>query len=110
MLGSIGVLFLVPWRDTSRVRSGRFPPVYRVVFWFLIVAWLVLAYCGSNPPEGAYVTVARRCGVLFRALPDPVAGDRSSGDTLSDADQHCRHDSDTRTNPRHERDFLNSCR
>jgi len=45
--------------DTSRVRSARFHPVYRVFFLFLIAAWLVLAYCGSKPPEGAYVTVAR---------------------------------------------------
>jgi ubiquinol-cytochrome c reductase cytochrome b subunit len=43
MFGSIGVLFLVPWLDTSRVRSARFRPVYRVFFWLLMAAWLVLA-------------------------------------------------------------------
>jgi ubiquinol-cytochrome c reductase cytochrome b/c1 subunit len=67
MFGSIGVLFLVPWLDTSRVRSARFRPVYRVVFWLLIVAWLVLAYCGSKPPEGAYVTVARIAAAYYFA-------------------------------------------
>jgi ubiquinol-cytochrome c reductase cytochrome b subunit len=65
MFASIGVLFLVPRLDTSRVRSARFRPVYRVFFWFLIVAWLVLAYCGSKPPEGAYVTVARMAAVYY---------------------------------------------
>jgi ubiquinol-cytochrome c reductase cytochrome b subunit len=65
MFGSIGVLFLVPWLDTSRVRSARFRPVYRVFFWFLIAAWLVLAYCGSKPPEGAYVTVARVAAAYY---------------------------------------------
>src|SRR5262249_17873724 len=67
MFGSIGVLFLVPWLDTSRVRSARFRPVYRVFFWFLIAAWLVLAYCGSKPPEGAYVTVARVAAAYYFA-------------------------------------------
>ena len=67
MFGSIGVLFLVPWLDTSRVRSARFRPVYRVFFWLLMAAWLVLAYCGSKPPEGAYVTVARVAAVYYFA-------------------------------------------
>src|ERR1051326_8427646 len=29
-LGSIILLFLVPWLDTSRVRSARFRPIYRL--------------------------------------------------------------------------------
>jgi len=67
MFGSIGLLFLVPWLDTSRVRSARFRPVYRVFFWLLMAAWLVLAYCGSKPPEGAYVTVARVAAAYYFA-------------------------------------------
>jgi len=67
MFGSIGVLFLVPWLDTSRVRSARFRPLYRVFFWLLMAAWLVLAYCGSKPPEGAYVTVARVAAAYYFA-------------------------------------------
>src|SRR5215831_18264457 len=53
--------------DTSRVRSARFRPVYRVFFWLLIAAWLVLAYCGSKPPEGTYVTVARVAAAYYFA-------------------------------------------
>ena len=67
MFGSIGVLFLVPWLHTSRVSSARFRPVYRVFFWFLNAAWLVLAYCGSKPPGGAYVTVARVAAAYYFA-------------------------------------------
>src|SRR5438874_6103049 len=33
--GSILILFLVPWLDTSRVRSARFRPIYRPVSWLL---------------------------------------------------------------------------
>src|SRR5262245_1315872 len=67
MFASIVVLFLVPWLDTSRVRSARFRPVYRVFFWLLMAAWVVLAYCGSKPPEGAYVTVARVAAAYYFA-------------------------------------------
>src|SRR5262249_22190069 len=65
MFGSIAVLFLVPWLDTSRVRSARFRPLYRVFFWLLMAAWLVLAYCGSKPPEGAYLIVTRVAAVYY---------------------------------------------
>jgi quinol-cytochrome oxidoreductase complex cytochrome b subunit len=67
MFGSIAVLFVVPWLDTSRVRSARFRPVYRVFFWFLVIAWLVLAYCGAKPPEGTYVTVAHVAAAYYFA-------------------------------------------
>jgi ubiquinol-cytochrome c reductase cytochrome b subunit len=65
MAASIGVLFLVPWLDTSRVRSASFRPIYRKCFWLLVISWLVLAYCNSKPPEGAYVTVTRIAATYY---------------------------------------------
>lgn len=59
MFGSIGLLFLLPWLDTSRVRSCTFRPIYK---WFVIVLaidMVVLGYCGANPPEGWFVPLAR---------------------------------------------------
>ena len=35
MFGSILVLFVLPWLDTSRVRSARFRPIYRQLIWVL---------------------------------------------------------------------------
>ncbi len=52
MFGSILVLFVLPWLDTSRVRSARFRPTYRVFFWIFVVDCIVLGYIGSQPPEG----------------------------------------------------------
>ncbi|HJS33631.1 MAG TPA: cytochrome b N-terminal domain-containing protein [Alphaproteobacteria bacterium] len=52
MFGSIFLLFLLPWLDTSRVRSARFRPVYRLFFWLFLVACVGLGYAGSQPPEG----------------------------------------------------------
>ena len=37
MFGSILVLFVLPWLDTSPVRSARFRPIYRQVIWLLVV-------------------------------------------------------------------------
>src|SRR5215467_10511582 len=57
--GSIFLLFVVPWLDTSPVRSARFRPVYKWVFWLLVVAVVALGWVGANPPEGIVVTVGR---------------------------------------------------
>ena len=34
MFGSIAVLFILPWLDTSRVRSASFRPIYK---WFMFI-------------------------------------------------------------------------
>jgi quinol-cytochrome oxidoreductase complex cytochrome b subunit len=59
MFGSIIVLMLLPWLDRSPVRSARFRPVYKWFFWIHLFVCFVLGYCGANPPEGAYVVIAR---------------------------------------------------
>ena len=37
MFGSIGLLFILPWLDTSPVRSARFRPIYKWWFWLLVI-------------------------------------------------------------------------
>jgi ubiquinol-cytochrome c reductase cytochrome b/c1 subunit len=59
MFGSIAVLFVLPWLDTSPVRSMRFRPLARLFFALWCVAFLVLLYCGGKPPEEPFVTIAR---------------------------------------------------
>jgi quinol-cytochrome oxidoreductase complex cytochrome b subunit len=59
MFGSIALLFVLPWLDTSPVRSAKFRPIFRIFFWLLIVDCIVLGICGAHPPEGIYVLVGR---------------------------------------------------
>jgi ubiquinol-cytochrome c reductase cytochrome b subunit len=59
MFGSIAVLFLVPWLDTSKVRSATYRPLYKQFFWIFVVVAIGLGYLGSQPPEGGYVIAAR---------------------------------------------------
>ena len=59
MFGSIFVLFVLPWLDTSPVRSARFRPIYRVLFWVLLLACAVLLVSGGKPPEGIWVWLSR---------------------------------------------------
>jgi ubiquinol-cytochrome c reductase cytochrome b/c1 subunit len=57
--GSIFLLFLVPWLDSSPVRSARFRPVYKWVFWLLVIDVVALGWVGANPPEGLVVMVGQ---------------------------------------------------
>lgn len=59
MFASIGVLFILPWLDTSSVRSAKFRPLYKWFFWLFVFTCLALGYLGAKPAEGTYVMLAR---------------------------------------------------
>ena len=59
MFGSILVLFVLPWLDTSRVRSARFRPIYRQFIWVWVLSFVVLGVCGAHKPEGIWVVLSR---------------------------------------------------
>ncbi len=51
MLGAIAVLFVLPWLDTSKVRSMRFRPIARWFFFIFVVFCFILGYCGAGTPD-----------------------------------------------------------
>jgi ubiquinol-cytochrome c reductase cytochrome b subunit len=51
MFSAIGVLFILPWIDTSKVRSMRFRPTARTFFWIFVVTCIVLGFCGAHEPD-----------------------------------------------------------
>jgi ubiquinol-cytochrome c reductase cytochrome b subunit len=59
MFSSIFVLFILPWLDTSSVRSARFRPLYRPFILFLPVVVIVLGFVGAHPPAGTWLLVGR---------------------------------------------------
>jgi ubiquinol-cytochrome c reductase cytochrome b/c1 subunit len=100
MFGSLLVMFVLPWLDTSRVRSARFRPMFRWLIWVWVAAVIILGVCGAHKPEGIWVVLSRVCtlyyflhylvilpilGKLERPLPlpesisQPVLGARGGG-------------------------------
>src|ERR1700704_844030 len=59
MFGAIAVLFVLPWLDTSRVRSASFRPIYKWFMFILVADVVIRGVCGANPPEGWYVPIAQ---------------------------------------------------
>ncbi|MDB5447852.1 MAG: petB [Phenylobacterium sp.] len=60
MFGAIGCLFVLPWLDTSKVRSMRYRPTAKLYFFIFLLACIVLGFCGAKLPDdpvfGHYTT------------------------------------------------------
>ena len=67
MFGSIFILFVLPWLDTSKVRSAVFRPMYRYFYWIFVIDVLLLGYMGAMPAEGIYLVLAR-VGTIYYFL------------------------------------------
>ena len=59
MFSAIFILMLLPWLDTSKVRSAIFRPIYKKLFWLLVFVVILLGYLGAKPPEGIYLVLSR---------------------------------------------------
>ena len=59
MFGAIAVLFVLPWLDTSPIRSARFRPIYRQFIWVLIAAIVALGFVGAHPPQGIWPIIGQ---------------------------------------------------
>ena len=59
MFGSIALLFLMPWLDTSKVRSASYRPLYRFFLIILVAVVFTLGYVGSKPAEGVWVIMSQ---------------------------------------------------
>jgi ubiquinol-cytochrome c reductase cytochrome b subunit len=51
MFGAIATLFVLPWLDTSKVRSMRYRPTARLYFFIFFLTCLILGYCGAHAPD-----------------------------------------------------------
>ena len=58
MFGSMLVMALAPWLDSSTVRSGRYRPMFKWWFALLAIDFVVLTWAGSQPAEGIYAIIS----------------------------------------------------
>ena len=57
MFSAILVIFVLPWLDTSKVKSMRYRPVMRWFFVLFVIACLGLGWCGGQEPQDMVFTV-----------------------------------------------------
>jgi len=59
MVSAILVLLLLPFINTSEVRSSKFRPIFGVAYWFLVSDFLLLGWIGQKPVETPYIEIGQ---------------------------------------------------
>jgi ubiquinol-cytochrome c reductase cytochrome b subunit len=59
MFAAVGVLALLPWLDRAPVRSAKFRPIYKQLYWVFLIDCFVLGYIGQKPAEAPYILIGQ---------------------------------------------------
>ena len=77
MGGALVILFLIPFTNTSEIRSTTFRPFFKICYWLLVADFLILGWVGQKPVKDIYVFVGQVGTVyyfLFFLVLIPVVG------------------------------------
>jgi quinol-cytochrome oxidoreductase complex cytochrome b subunit len=59
MFAALLVLFLLPYLNTSEIRSSSFRPIHRQFFWLLVLDYFILGWIGGCAPETPYLEIGQ---------------------------------------------------
>jgi len=59
MFAALLVLLLLPYLNTSEIRSSSFRPIHRTFFWLLVLDYFVLGWIGGCAPETPYLEIGQ---------------------------------------------------
>jgi quinol-cytochrome oxidoreductase complex cytochrome b subunit len=57
MFGSLLILLTIPYTNSSEIRSTAFRPIFKICYWLLVVAFLLLGWVGQMPVEYPYTEI-----------------------------------------------------
>jgi len=68
-VAAIGLVFvcllLLPFINTSQIRSSCFRPFHKVLFWLLVADCLLLGWIGQKPVEDPYILIGQLATIYF---------------------------------------------
>ena len=73
MFAAIAILFVLPWLDTSKVKSLRYRPVARQFFFAFVFVCLMLGWAGASNPDDILI---------------PMGEDKLKYETVITSDEH----------------------
>jgi len=77
MGGSILVLLLIPFINTSDVRNTTYRPIFKFFFWLFLADFIILTWIGQKPVKDTFILVGQIATVYYFAfffLIIPVVG------------------------------------
>nr|YP_010394777.1 apocytochrome b [Phytophthora versiformis]DAZ89214.1 TPA_asm: apocytochrome b [Phytophthora versiformis] len=57
MFGSLIILLTLPFTNSSEIRSTTFRPIFKICYWLLVVAFILLGWVGQCPVEYPYTEI-----------------------------------------------------
>lgn len=68
MGAAIVVIILLPFLNTSEIRSSQFRPLFKQFFWFFVADCLILGWIGGQPVESPYIEIGQIATVYYFAF------------------------------------------
>nr|YP_009040914.1 apocytochrome b [Pyropia kanakaensis]AIB08192.1 apocytochrome b [Pyropia kanakaensis] len=65
MIFAIIVLALLPWIHSTEIRSSRFRPIYRLLYWGMVACCLILGWIGGMPVEDPYIIIGQIASFFY---------------------------------------------
>nr|WQF69580.1 apocytochrome b [Pleonosporium sp.] len=59
MISAILILITLPWIHSNEIRSSRFKPIYKFLYWTLISDCLLLGWIGGVPVEEPFIIIGQ---------------------------------------------------
>lgn len=57
MFGSLLILLTIPFTNSSEIRSTLFRPIFKILYWLLIISFLILGWIGQMPVDYPYTDI-----------------------------------------------------
>ena len=77
MFGSIAVLFIIPFINSSEIRNTTYRPIFKFFFWLFLADFVILVIAGQKPVTDTYKLVSQVATVyyfMFFLVIIPVVG------------------------------------
>jgi len=68
MGGALVVLLLIPFINTSEIRSSTFRPLFKKFYWLFIADCFILGWIGGNPVENPYILIGQIATIYYFAF------------------------------------------
>lgn len=65
MILAILILAFLPWTHSTEIRSSRFRPIYRYLYWTIIICCLSLGWVGGMPVEEPYIAIGQFASIYY---------------------------------------------
>ena len=59
------VLFIIPFTNTSNIRSTTFRPIFKIFYWLLVADFIILGWVGQKPVKVTFVIIGQIATLFY---------------------------------------------